>query len=64
MDSVLESLAFTGSGYRIGGVYLGTPTVADDVMLLDMANVGFQHLLDSAHSSPNDNRYSIHPTKK
>ena len=63
MDSVLESLAFTGNGYRIGGVYLGSPTVADDVMLLEKTNIGFQRLLDSAHSSSNDNRYSIHPTK-
>ena len=63
MDCVLEALALTGSGYRIGGVYLGTPTVADDVMLLEKANVGFQRLLDSAHSSSIDNRYSIHPTK-
>ena len=42
---------------------MGTPTVADDVMLLEKVNLGFQRLLDSAHTSSTDKRYSIHPTK-
>ena len=63
MDGMLDSLSVTGRGYYIGGCFLGTPTVADDIMLIDSTCVGLKNLLNSAHTSSDDRRSDIHPVK-
>ena len=75
ISELLEILAKHNIGLKIGTIYLGTPTVADDILLLD--NEGhMQGMLDICYSYSGDHDYlfqllkssftplhSPHPTK-
>ena len=63
MDGVLQALQATGKGAYIGSDFFGSPTVADDVMLLDQETGGMQTLLTTAKTGSDQKRYSIHPVK-
>ena len=51
MDGVLNSLAYTGSRNHISGCFLGTPTVADDTLVIVSSTVGLHHLLEKQTNS-------------
>ena len=63
MDNLLTDLEQSGYGTYIGSVFIGSPTVADDVLLIDTSPGGMQHLLDTCYSTSCHKRYNIHPTK-
>ena len=63
MEGVLRALHESGAGIYVGAEYLGSPTVADDVMLADQKPTGLQTLLHVAKDETDDRRYSIHPVK-
>lgn len=51
------------TGAVIGSVYLGTPTCADDILLLSNSPVQLQEMLSTAYRFSIDSRYVIHPGK-
>ena len=63
MEGVLKALQESGSGIYIGAEFLGSPTVADDVLLADQKPTGLQTLIHVAKREADDQRYTIHPTK-
>ena len=63
MEGVLKALQESGSGIYIGAEFLGSPTVADDVLLADQKPTGLQTLIHVAKREADDRRYTIHPTK-
>jgi hypothetical protein len=50
-------------GTSIGSVYLGTPTCADDILLLSNSPVELQQMLTTAFEFSRENYYTIHPGK-
>ncbi len=63
IDPLLRQLQKSGSGLSLGGIYLGAPTVADDVLLLANSPLDLQHMLDIVSEYSSLHRYNIHPTK-
>lgn len=53
----------SGIGASIGSIYLGSPTCADDILLLSNSPVQLQQMLSTAHKYSRDNHYTIHPGK-
>ncbi|MCG8048963.1 MAG: reverse transcriptase family protein [Candidatus Thiodiazotropha endolucinida] len=63
VDPLLELLKSKRLGYRLGTVYLGSPTVADDVTFLTKFREELQLMFCEAGSYSSCNRYQIHPMK-
>ena len=63
MEGVLRALRESGAGVYVGAEFLGSPTVADDVLLADQRPPGLQTLLHVAKNEADDRRYTIHPVK-
>ena len=63
MNGVLNKLQQSGAGFHIGIDFVGAPTVADDIILLDTVPRGLQSLLDTAKNESIRKRYNIHPVK-
>ena len=60
---LLELLKSKRLGYRLGTVFLGSPTVADDVTFLTKFRKQLQLMFGEGGSYSSCNRYQIHPTK-
>ncbi len=63
LNDLLTSMANAGLGLRIGGIYLGTPTVADDVLLLSSHSIELQGMLTMSYTYSTEHRYELHPQK-
>lgn len=63
VDPLLELLKSKGLGYRLGTIYIGSPTVADDVTFLTKFREELQLMFDEAGGYSSSNRYQIHPMK-
>ena len=63
MFDLLESLRVSGVGLYIGSIYLGTPTCADDVLLLSNHPPELQAMLDVSSTYSEEHHYEIHPIK-
>ena len=63
IDELLRILKSKRLGLRIGTVYIGCPTCADDIALLALSPDELQLMLYEALNYSKKNRYQIHPTK-
>ena len=63
IDELLNILKSKRLGLRIGTIYKGSPTCADDVALLASSVEELQLMLQEAVNFARKNRYKIHPTK-
>ena len=63
INDLLVSMQKTSMGLKIGPIYLGTPTVADDILLMSASEVELQSMLDLAHKYSISHRYELHPQK-
>lgn len=63
IDELLQILKSKRLGIRIGSVYIGCPTCADDVALLALTPDELQIMLYEALNYSKRKRYNIHPTK-
>ena len=63
VNDLLLDLENTNSGLNIGELYLGCPTVADDVSLLSLSECELQTMLDKVYNYANDHCYGLNATK-
>ena len=63
INDLLKSLEKAGLGMRIGPVYVGSPTCADDVMFLSNIGPELQGMLNFTAPYASEHYYEIHPTK-
>ena len=63
IDEPLNILKSKRLGLRIGTIYIGSPTCADDVALLASSVEELQLMLQEAVNFARKNRYKMHPTK-
>ena len=63
IDELLNILKSKHLGLKIGTIYIGSPTCADDVALLASSVEELQLMLQEALRFARKNRYKIHPTK-
>ena len=63
LNDLLESLRKSNIGMSIGPVYIGTPSCADDVLLLSTINQELQGMLGVSGSYSIVHGYEIHPVK-
>ena len=63
INDLLVSMRRAELGLQIGGIYLGTPTVADDVLLMSTNQLELQAMLNMAHDYSVYHEYEIHPQK-
>ena len=63
IDELLRILKSKRLGLRIGTVYIGCPTCADDIALLALSPLELQLMLYEVLNYSKKNRYQIHPTK-
>ena len=60
---LLEKLAGCNLGLRLGGTFIGTPTCADDMILLSNNEGDIQSMIDVTANFARQRRYNLHPTK-
>lgn len=63
LDPSLKIYRLSGAGSYIGIFYVGTPTCADDVLLISSSTEDLQKLLSLAHQFSIQERFVIHPLK-
>jgi hypothetical protein len=63
MDPLLEDLELASAGAHIGDIYCGTPTCADDVLLIAYDSSELQAMLQKAYNYSKENLYTLHPQK-
>ena len=63
IDPLLNLLRSKRLGFRLGTVYVGGPTVADDLAYLTKFKDELQLMLCEADGYSGQNRYQIHPVK-
>ena len=63
IDPLLHHLQESSLGLRIGSVYCGAPTVADDVLLMSRCPIQLQTMLHVANDYADRHQYKIHPVK-
>ena len=63
VNDVLDLLTNSNCGSRIGASYIGSPTCADDIVLLANSVSDMQTQLNIVHTYSQRERYEIHPDK-
>ena len=63
INNLLNSLQECNLGSVIGSIYIGSPTCADDVLLLSNNKHELQAMLDTANKYSQTHSYQIHPQK-
>ena len=63
IHDLLQTLQKTNMGTSTGIIYTGSPTCADDILLLSNTPAQLQGMLDIAYSYSKRHKYEIHPTK-
>ncbi len=63
VNDLLLELEANSLGVKIGDIYVGCPTCADDIALLACSPDDLQVMLNVAYRYSNQHRYNIHPTK-
>ncbi|CAG2253468.1 unnamed protein product [Mytilus edulis] len=62
-NNLLMELQMARLGFRIGNIYMGCPTCADDIALLSRDTNELQCMLSTLHRHSLQDRVTIHPTK-
>ena len=63
INDLLKSLERAGVGMSIGTTYMGSPTCADDQLLIATTNEDMQAMLEAINRYSEEHLYSIHPDK-
>ena len=63
INELLQILHTSENGMRIGNVYVGSPTCADDQLLLSNSQEEMQAMITSCYNYASDHQYVLHPTK-
>ena len=63
INDLLLALEKSGTGMHIGSIYIGTPTCADDQLLIANESHDMQAMLCAVHDYSTQNLYKIHPNK-
>ena len=63
IDQLLHSLKSSDIGMHIGTIYAGSPTCADDMLLISENKENLQAMLDLCFSYSKDHKYVLHPEK-
>ena len=63
INPFLLDLERSNTGLTIGHVFIGSPTCADDVLLLSDSSSQLQVMLNEAYSYSQSNCYKLHPSK-
>ena len=63
VDNLLDRLENSTYGYQIGGTYVGSPTCADDVILIASNPTDLQTQLNAVADYAKQEHYVIHPQK-
>ena len=61
INDLLLSLEKSSLGLSVGGTYIGSPTCADDVLLISDSRSEMQAMLDVCYTYSNDHKYVLHP---
>ncbi len=62
-NNLLVNMEQAGLGFNIGDKLLGTPTSADDVLLISIIETEMQQMLNLSNGYADDNDYGVHPQK-
>ena len=63
INILLVDMEKAGLGLRIGDIYLGIPTCADDVLLISSLAQEMQAMMDTTSTFSTENLYDLHPVK-
>jgi hypothetical protein len=63
IDPLLKDFETSDVGLHIGSTYVGSPTCADDIVLLTKSIFSLQYLVTTAEHYAKKEHYTIHPTK-
>ncbi len=63
VNSLLKRLETAGLGLTIGDLYMGTPTCADDMLLLSDSKAEMQAMINICHDYSLEHKYVLHPGK-
>ena len=63
INDLLIDLEKASTGMHIGSIYIGTPTCADDQLLIANNAQDMQAMLNAVHEYSNEHLYKIHPSK-
>ena len=63
INPLLKDCERSRAGINIGSIYVGTPTCADDVLLLSSSQIELKVLLNEAYKYSVENSYKLHPGK-
>ena len=63
INDLLKGLESAGVGMSIGNTYMGSPTCADDQLLIATTNEDLQAMLEEIKRYSDEHLYSIHPDK-
>jgi hypothetical protein len=63
IDELLQQLQSHGEGLHFGPIYAGTPTCADDMLLLSSDELSMQNMLDTVQAYSSQHLYKINPEK-
>jgi hypothetical protein len=63
INQLLLGLEKSGLGLHIGTIYIGSPTCADDQLLLANTSTDMQAMITACHSYAEDHQYTLHPEK-
>ena len=63
IDGLLPNLQLAGTGTHIGSMFLGSPTCADDVLLMSNCPIQLQGMLNLASEYSVGHKYEINPQK-
>ncbi len=63
INNLLETFKKSSLGLHIGNIYIGSPTVADDVLLMSASGTQLQSMLNIAVQYSTSHHYDLHPQK-
>ena len=63
INDLLQNLSSNDFGLKIGTIYMGTPTCADDQLLLSDSHEEMQAMINSCHIYSEQHQYTLHPVK-
>ena len=63
INQLLTSLEDTGIGLHLGPIFIGSPTCADDQLLLADSSSDLQVMITACNDYANSHQYTLHPEK-
>jgi hypothetical protein len=63
INDLLEILMKSGNGLHLGTIYVGSPTCADDILLISNNKEEMQAMINTCYQYAKTHQYSLHPQK-